>query len=259
MKSALRKGLKAAMPVSRSLWKQSMTERYAPAWPCPTCRGGKLRLKPETLHYAETAASRQRHHEESWHITDYETAFSAMLECGRCAQIVSCCGNGGLDQFENRDEEGEFTVSESHFFRVKFFSLPMRILDIPRRYPSAVKECLIRSFFVFFCDHRAAANHIRQCAEEVISHAGVPSANSKGNFVPLSKRIEEFSKIDAENAERVDALRYIGNFGSHPEKITMDNVCDAYDILEVTLEDLYVGHQRSVRDLVKRIIHDRRP
>ena len=135
----------------------------------------------------------------------------------------------------------------------------MRILDVPKKYPTLVRECLILSFAVFFCDLGAAANHVRQCAEEVISHAGVPRANSKGGFLQLSKRIEEFAKIDAENAERVDALRYIGNFGSHGDPLQKDDVFNAYDIAELMLEDFYVGHQRSVRNLVKRIVKDRRP
>ena len=59
--------------------------------------------------------------------------------------------------------------------------------------------------------------------------------------MPLEKRIQSFEAIDHENAGRVSALRWIGNFGSHPESLTKDDVFDAYDILEVLLESLYIG------------------
>ncbi len=82
---------------------------------------------------------------------------------------------------------------------------------------------------------------------------------AQDQFIHLSRRIELFQQSDQDNAERADALRWIGNFGSHPEALTKNDLFDAYDILEVLMEDLYVGHQRSVREMVAQITGAKAP
>ena len=135
----------------------------------------------------------------------------------------------------------------------------MKLFVPPMKCPNTIKEQLQQSFEVFFCDVGAAANHVRQAVEEMLSHAGFSSRNSDGKFIELGKRISSFEEVDPENAERASALRWIGNFGSHPEDLTKDDLFNAYDILDVLLEDLYVGHHRSVRTLVDQINESKGP
>ena len=247
------------MPVARHLWKQKLTNTHAPMWPCPTCSSGKLRLKRDALHYEQTAESRRSRYDEHPHIMDTVFTFSTLLGCHDCNEVISCCGLGGYEPMDVVDEDGSFSQDYSIYLTPKYFSMPMRIFQPPARCPDAVKEQLRSSFSVFFCDLSAAANRVRQCVEEILSDAGVESQNSEGEFVSLGTRINSYRDLNPENADRADALRWIGNFGSHRETLTKDDLFDAYDILEVLLEDLYVGHQRSVRQLVEQINESRRP
>jgi hypothetical protein len=156
------------------------------------------------------------------------------------------------------DGEEDFEVIE--YFSPHYFSHPMRILHIPFQVPPAIDLSIRKSFRLVFCDPGAAANHIRQCAETILATAGIAHVTETGKFIPFEQRIQKFEDIDPENADRVSALRWIGNFGSHPDKeITRDDVFEAYDILEILLEDLYVGHTKSVRKRVEEINKARGP
>lgn len=247
------------MPVDRRLWKEPMGRAYSPRWPCPSCAHGTLRLIRNTLRYEETRESQRKHNREDFHDMDIDYAFSAFLECGQCAEKISCCGGGGYDVYYIQDEEGDPKQDYEQVFYPKFFYKPMILYRAPGRCPRPAKDQLHRSFAVFFCDLGAAANHVRQCVEEILTHAGIDARNAQDQFIHLSRRIELFQQSDQDNAERADALRWIGNFGSHPEALTKNDLFDAYDILEALMEDLYVGHQRSVREMVAQINRARAP
>ena len=183
-----------------------------------------------------------------------------MLECGDCGEKISCCGIGGYEPIPVPDEDGSITTDYNIEFSPRYFSAPMMIFRPPPATPADIKDEVLRSFGVFFCDLPAAANHVRQCVEIILSLSGIDAQDRNGRFVPLGTRIDEYRAQNAENAERADALRWIGNFGSHPAAaLRKTDLFDAYDILEVLLEDLYVGHQRSVREMVELIIANRGP
>ncbi len=247
------------MPVNRQLWKRSISKHYIPAWPCPACGEGKLQMKKGTMNYEETRDSRLRHSDDDFLMLDVEFVFSANLECARCKEIISCCGVGGYDQSYGQDEDGDIAVDYTEIFFPRYFSRAMKIFECPHGSPKEIKISIEKSLLIAFCDSGAAANHIRQCAEEILSQAGISGKHKNGGFIRMEQRIEAFRQANPRNAGYVDALRWIGNFGSHPEDITKDDVFDAYDILELLLEDLYVGHRRSVEELVNRINQSKRP
>lgn len=247
------------MPIDRNIWRNSLGRWHSPRWPCPSCASGALRLKRDTLHFDHTAASRHRLNDDHPVEWEAEYVFSALLECNRCSETISCCGIGGNEPIDALDEEGNSYTDSRLYFDLRYFSMPMAIFRIPANCPRHVKEQIRKSFSVFFCDLGAAANHVRKCIEEILSHAGVQPRDANGRFIQLESRINSFEDIDPDNAERASALRWIGNFGSHPEPLTKDDLFDAYDILEVLVEDLYVGHHRSVRQMVEQINEARGP
>lgn len=247
------------MPVDRRLWKRNLSETYAPPWPCPSCSDGHLKMKPDTFQHAETLRSRRSHGDEGFHWTDEEYVFTALLECTRCRENIACTGTGGLEESIFPDEDGELETHLKSTFSPRYFTKPPPLLKPPRKCPKNIRRHLNDSFLVFFCDLSAAANHVRQCAEEIVTHLGIAPMTKGGKFRSLAERARELEKKDPDNAGRVNALRWIGNFGSHPEKITADDVFNAYDILEVLLEDIFVGHQRSIRDLIAAINANKGP
>lgn len=247
------------MPVKRELWKRALTPTYCPPWPCPSCRNGTLRLAPKTFHQEETAASRRASVQDDFGPYDVRLVFVAMLGCATCKESVACSGVGELTREEVEDPLGNVSIEYPPIFWPVYFSPPMLLLDVSSKVPAAVRESLKNSFASFFSDFGAAANHVRQCAEEILTLAGVPGRNANGRFVNMESRIQTFKGNDPDNADRISALRWIGNFGSHPGTLTCEDLFNAYDILEVLLEDLYVGHVRSVAATVARINQTKQP
>lgn len=43
------------------------------------------------------------------------------------------------------------------------------------------------------------------------------------------------------------AAKWVGNAGTHGDLITRDDVLDTFDILEIVIEDLFVGRQRTIK------------
>ena len=170
------------MPIDRRLWKESLGSSYAPRWQCPSCARGVLRLKRETLQFDHTAASRCRlsdEHPAEWEV---EYVFSALLECNQCGEKISCCGVGGYEPTDAVDDDGNPYTDYRVYFDPRYFSRPMELFRVPDKCPKAVKEKIRKSFSVFFCDLSAAANHVRQCDDEILAHAGVQSRNSGGGY-----------------------------------------------------------------------------
>jgi hypothetical protein len=54
--------------------------------------------------------------------------------------------------------------------------------------------------------------------------------------------------------ERMMAVKYLGNAGSHPDmKVEADDVFDGFDILERVLHDMYSAHPGLLARVVKQI------
>jgi hypothetical protein len=162
--------------------------------------------------------------------------------------------HAGEEPYTFQSEDGDWEQEYEPVFYPRFFYTFLKLFRTPRRCPDLVREQLHESFAVFFCDLSAAANHVRQCVEEILTHAGIDIRDANDGFINLNKRIKIYEGRDSENAQRITALKWIGNFGSHPkEPLNKGDLFDAYDILEILLEDLYVGHNRSVRNIVAQI------
>lgn len=247
------------MPVDRSLWRRPITAHSTPPWPCPACHEGKLKLDRSTFFSKETAASRRAMGVEGWHFTDYETVFAAVLDCPKCKEAISCSGVGGTIEDFGQDADGEPIIESTEVFYPRYFSRALHIFPLRRQYPKSVTECLKKSFLLSFCDTESAANHIRKCVEVILLLADINLRRQDGRIRPLNERINEFEAIDSNNAKRSHALRIIGNAGSHADTLTRDDLFDGYEILEVTLEDIYIGFHRNIQEKVDRIVSSNKP
>jgi hypothetical protein len=55
-----------------------------------------------------------------------------------------------------------------------------------------------------------------------------------------------------EMAKQLLAIKWIGNLGTHADRLTTDDVLDAFDILSYVLEQLYERQKQHVDRLVRR-------
>jgi hypothetical protein len=82
-----------------------------------------------------------------------------------------------------------------------------------------------------------------------------PRVNPKNNNesrIDLARRIEHFGKAtgESENAKSMDALRVIGNLGTHGSEVTSEAFFDAIDVYEDVLLEIF--EKKSIKLKAKR-------
>jgi hypothetical protein len=141
------------------------------------------------------------------------------------------------------------------------------MIAIPTDCPESIKQEIGAAFGLFWCDYAACLNRIRQAIELFLTTQGFPSTkhNSEGKIVrqPLPGRIAELVQCRPGKADlfnRLLALKYLGDAGSHPGKIVKaEDVFDSLDILERVLHETYTDHESLLAKTVNEIIQRKGP
>lgn len=250
------------MPVERSHWKTWF--RDFPAWECPTCGKGHLKVIKDFRHEKETGLSaRSRKHYE-WEPDWISGRFVALLECdfAACGEVASMSGNYSVDVEVIWDYNGEPDQSWADFFQVQAISpTPLAVRPI-KAAPENVKIALSKASALVWQSEEAAANSIRQAVEHLMDARKVKKLvvkNGKKTRLSLHARIEEFRKKDPENANILFAVKWLGNVGSHAGGLTRDHVLDAFDFVELALDNLYGTTKAIILKKVKSVNKNRGP
>lgn len=242
--------------MNRNLWRATLTKHYCPPWPCPVCKQGTVRLTKNTVAERETAASKRERHHEDWDPDWLRYVFTAFAVCshGTCKQDFAIAGTGGLEP--DYDEDGQTWVD---FFSPKSrFPMP-HIIGIPSKCPDDVKQDLEEAFALFWAHRRSSANAIRYALEKLMTHQGVPlqkpSKKDPQKLVDLSlhQRIDEFTKSEPAIGQQLMALKWLGNTGSHGAKVNVDDLLDAFEILEHSLEEIIEKKSKRIADLANQL------
>ena len=243
--------------MKRELWKQTLTKHQAPAWPCPSCVKGALKLVPNSLAKKEAVSSRRAHGHEEWDPDWVEYRFTAWLKCGVCEEDVVVAGLGGIEP--GYDSEG--MTWEDYFAPRLLIPMP-DIFAMPKKCPEGVREKLRAAFTVFWIDQPASASRVRVALERLLNHLGIKRRrkDKQGKFVDLTlhARIEEFAKRDPVIGAQLMALKWLGNSGSHEGSITKDDLLDAFEIMEHALVELIDRRSEKVAELAKQLAHRHR-
>lgn len=154
---------------------------------------------------------------------------------------------------EQDEMSGELFLAPKRVFEPEYFYPPLDIFPILRDYPESVANEIRMSFRTFYCDPATSANHVRKCVENMLTtkrvkRVQINAHNKKQGFITLHKRLDLYKAKDEINSERLRAIKWLGNEGSHSGKhgLTRSDILDAYDILEIVLDDFYVGDRKSV-------------
>jgi len=109
---------------------------------------------------------------------------------------------------------------------------------------------------LFFADYGASANHIRIALERILDHLKVKKFELKRGkrvFISLHKRILLLPSKYNDVSDLLFAIKWLGNTGSHSHKITIDDVMDAYEILEVVLNEIIENKTKKIKKMAKKI------
>jgi hypothetical protein len=244
------------MPVDKRHWGETVPSFN---WLCGRCQRGHLRRSAENWSEALTADTRRGQSGDEWEPDWDEYRFAGLLLCDNpeCRDPVSV---GGLVSYEHF-QTGPSTYEHVGTYRVQTVAPPPCPFPISELVPSGVSERLRSAAGLLWSDHDASANKIRQAVEFLLDERRVKKFPRSGarKAVPLHQRIQTYSATNSLAAAPLLAIKWIGNAGSHTGGLSREDVLDALDLMEVALEEVYVGHRRAIMKKVKRINNTGKP
>ncbi|WP_392714255.1 DUF4145 domain-containing protein [Rhizobium ruizarguesonis] len=207
--------------------------------PCPHCGVGKLKAKAESFHREETAYSlRYRSEIGSYH--ELDERFSCLLVCDRaiCKEVVAVGGFVDIDEDYGHDEEGEPTIHETTYFCPKSMFPAPRVIGVSKKLSPECQKDLISSFALLWADYGACANRLRSFVEHFLNQLNVSRVSENGKGLNLYQRIALFGKTYPSHALSFDALREVGNRGSHAGDADFDDLIKCYHLLQRPITEL---------------------
>ncbi len=244
------------MSINREIWKGFFTWSNLPNWPCPTCGIGILEIEKEKSNLEELPKSKRWHGDDNWEPSWIESIFFAIFRCNnkKCGEIVTACGKGTVQDYWN--EDGEVTIEE--LIQPKYFQPHLNIFHIVKECPDSVRGRVEKAFELFFGDPGSAANHLRSSIEEILNDQVVPKTKmikKQRRMLSLHQRIESYNSVNPKVCERLLAIKWLGNTGSHSTGSTLnhDDVLDSFEIIETVLEDLYSSSRKKIERRVREI------
>lgn len=222
--------------MEKAVWKGWIWDEKCPPWPCPSCAAGVVVIEPGSLKFAAKQDSVAHTAEDWWGPELIEHSFVAWGKCSNavCSEGFSLAGTGGVESVPDDDHGVDYVDA----FQLRYCHPTLQIIKVPKKCPEPVLTALKTGFSLFWVDRPAAAGRIRVAVERLLDHLGVPSKSKKGGYLPLDHRIDSFSTSDSINGAHLMALKWLGNVGSHTDDVSVDDLLDAFDILEHVLAEL---------------------
>ncbi|MGR9178447.1 DUF4145 domain-containing protein [Rhizobium leguminosarum] len=243
--------------MKRDLWNHSFSS--LPKWTCPACESGSLIAMEGFPHCEETEESKkERQNHLEWEPEWVREKFVALLKCDECGEVVTVAGTKQLWTYEDYDSH-EQCLGESLIVR-HVYPAP-HIIEVSEELPSECAEHLELAFELYWVDKAAAANRLRILIERVMDHFNVPvegnSKNDKTHRLNLSERIDEFEMMKPGHKDAFDALRIVGNHGSHVGQADRKALLDSFEILEGALSELIDEKKAKLAAKAKALIQNK--
>jgi hypothetical protein len=239
------------MTFNRKIWLSWKTKK-----PCPRCIIGILDFPNKNgVLKTETGKSKEMNSYGGHYYCDY--LFSIHMKCNNCDEVVIVSGFMTEENYPS-DEENETNKSITP---ILYYPAP-KIISIPESCPKSVVKILNETFGLFWLDLGSCANKIRIAIEVLLNEQGVLQVKQtkKGTSeLTLHSRLELFQEINPDTAKHLMAIKWIGNAGSHFFEIKNDDVLDAYELLEYSLEKLYNDREKKLNQLSEEINKTKKP
>ncbi|WP_185073588.1 DUF4145 domain-containing protein [Pseudomonas protegens] len=248
--------------MNKEMYLHSFQSNSVHEYRCPSCGVGILKLHGELL--SEESVETKGFHSEDWFEVEHvRLNFACTLRCTNCQENVFAVGEGEVTEFYYDDENlpggwgREFVKS----FTPSFFQPPLQLIDFASGTPKEVALSLGKASAVYFSNPSTCCNNIRIAAEEVLSSLGIPE-----KATPDGRRLSFKDRIDLLPAELqkanvlFDAIRWLGNHGSHPgDGIGKEQALQAFEIMELLLEELFSNRRRVLHELALAINNAKGP
>ncbi len=234
--------------IDRNTWKYRFSKENFPKFHCPKCSTGRLVPKDEfEFHEPEHSSIL---HDEPWH--DWEMLilrFGGLLKCSdsECGEFASYFGTGHVSM--QHDDADKLGYHWEQSFKINSIYPSPAIIAIPTETPKNVEDALRTAFNSFWIDYGLSANAIRRGLECLLDHFGVPRESEKGKRLPFAQRIQTLEDGDPSSHGFVDAMRIFVNEGSHQKLDNPDLLFDAFEALEIYLDDTFGTRKERLEQL----------
>ncbi|WP_288841974.1 DUF4145 domain-containing protein [uncultured Deefgea sp.] len=211
-------------------------------WQCPSCISGYLIPKEIDLKLIENAETINYRDCEAFEYDWISYVFHGQIKCNYCPETVVVSGIAKIERdqapgWPEIDEMIEYKELSPKFF---FPAVPIidfsRFESVPANFVSEIKN----SFSLYWCNPAACINSIRSAIEVLLDYYSVKKNRSNGSLIFLGDRLKDFEKSDPEKAKILNAIKWLGNSGSHkPNSFRYSDALDGYEILEHFLETFF--------------------
>lgn len=238
------------MAAARDLWCEYFSREAIPAFPCPSCGAGRLAIKDQTFAWTRLRTSDQFHSKFGYSPEEEFGRFTCLLVCSAtgCREVVTVGG----DAFMIPGEDYEGRIEWTEVIEPRFMYPGPPLMDVPEATPGPAAKAMKQAFTAFWGDRGSAANRLRISVERIMDSEGIPSSNGK-SALKLFDRIQEFGNIHPDYRDTLDALRHVGNLGSHDGDVSREALLDAFEVYQEWLRNFYGKYPDRISDLVKKL------
>lgn len=251
--------------MNREFWKNiSFTNENPQHFPCPKCSSGIL-IPKEKMTVFITEGGREM--EKFGYPYGIEHIFSGILTCknNNCKELISIGGICLKDiAYAEELPDGQMVEKRCSQYEPKYFYPNLKIFNLKNEIPDNVRTQINLSFSHFYNDLSSCANKIRIAIELILNDLKASkwrrtNKNKIHYFTDLHSRIEHFATKNKEVSNQLLALKIIGNEGSHIGDLTINDILDAYEILEQLIEFAYIKNRKRISALVDEIVSRKKP
>lgn len=187
---------------------------------------------------------------------------------GTCSGVFQCSDSGCArrvlisgDWSHDIDEHPHtYATRWADYIRVRYIAPAIPIITTPAKTPDKARAAINAASELLWLNPNAAANHLRQAIEELLNSKGVKRSEitkqKKRRQLSTHQRIELYRTTRPANvpiADTLEAVKWIGNSGSHQATLTITDVLEGAELLESALKELYDTTARARRARVKQI------
>lgn len=231
-------------------WIQPIEDAHWPRVQCPACSKGflgEVADDREELHDSRSAQTVRLYKAGVDSVHHLSGAFERRFVCewGGCEQAYVVGGDWELSIDDVDLDHGPHYVN---LYQLRFIHPTIPLFCPPPGTPESVRGALLEASAIMWMSPSGAANRLRQGVEELLTSQGVrPGWN-------LHKRIRQLEETAPRAAAVLLATKIIGNAGSHGLDVTMADVVDAADFIELALRLFYDTADDVVLRRAKKII-----
>lgn len=221
-----------------------------PRLPCGSCDVGELRVGTAT----EIDVAAQHRDHPGWEPEWIHGFFTLSAQCSNrdCSQGVAVIV-GDMKVDADVDERGHWHGEYHTFYRIRYVDPPLALVKVPSGCPDDVSSAIADASRLLWIDSGSAANRLRTVVELLLTALGVRKTTSGRKHMTTHARIEALRTTRPDVADVLEAVKWIGNVGSHAEAPSTKDVLEGAALLEHSLKLVYDASDKEIARLAKRV------